>query len=299
MLVADAEGGRGQRNLLVHARRGPLPEERDVRAADQRGTDEVRRRVLDLGDRRGEVGHVEREEIGLLHGALALLDVVRDPLGGDLAVIVVGGEHVGLVAPLLHRIVDDRLDRLCRRRAGDEAVAVAHAAFVEDVVEVERVGAAVCLPHGFARGRGDAGVGDIDLVLADELLRVFRVKRDVRLAVVLLELELAAEQAAGGVDLVDRQRVRHHDRLAVDVENAGIVLDAPDLDRAVGGLRVQEREARRQGRCTCGIQQCPAGYGHDVSLVCVAVRYKGDFVTSCRDRDRCRACAPRPRSSAS
>src|SRR4029077_6754983 len=68
------------------------------------------------------------------------------------------------------------------------------------------------------------------------------------------------------VDLVDRQRVRHHDRLAVDVENAGIVLDAPDLDRAVGGLRVQKREARRQGRCTCGIQQCPAGYGHDVLL---------------------------------
>ena len=34
--------------------------------------------------------------------AAALLDVVRDPLGGDLAVVVVGREHVDLLAPLLH-----------------------------------------------------------------------------------------------------------------------------------------------------------------------------------------------------
>ena len=50
-------------------------------------------------------------------------------------------------------------------------------------------------------------MGDVDLVVARELLRVFRVERDVRLAVVLDDLDLAAEQAAGGVDLVDRQRV--------------------------------------------------------------------------------------------
>ena len=42
VLVADAEGGRAQRDLLVHARRRPLAEERHVRAADQRGDDEGR-----------------------------------------------------------------------------------------------------------------------------------------------------------------------------------------------------------------------------------------------------------------
>ena len=138
--------------------------------------------LLDLGDRRAEVGHVEREEVGLEHGALALLDVVRDPLGGDLAVVVVGGQHVDLLAPLLHRDLDDRLDRLRRRRAGDEAVAVAHAAFVEHVVEVQRVGAAEGLADRFARRRGDAAVDDIDLVVARELLRVLGVQRDVGLA---------------------------------------------------------------------------------------------------------------------
>ena len=144
--------------------------------------DPVRRRLLDLGDGRAEVGHVEREEVGLRHGAFALLDVVRDPLRGDLAVVVVGRQHVDLVAPLLHRVVDDRLDRLRRRGAGDEAVAVADAAFVQHVVEVERVGAPEGLADGLARGRGDAAVHHVDLVLARELLRVLGVQRDVRLA---------------------------------------------------------------------------------------------------------------------
>ena len=137
--------------------------------------------------------------------ALALLDIVRHPFGGDLAVVVVGGQHVDLVAPLLHRVVDDRLDRLRRRRAGDEAIAVADAALIEDVVEIQRVAAAERLPDRFARRRGDAGVRHIDLVFAHELLGVFGVERDIRLAVVLLELDLAPEQAAGGVDFLDRQ----------------------------------------------------------------------------------------------
>ena len=70
-------------------------------------------------------------------------------------------------------------------------------------------------------------MGDVDLVFADQLLRVLGVERDVGLAVVLVELDLAAEQAAGRVEFLDRHRGRHHDRLAVDVENAGIVLNCP------------------------------------------------------------------------
>ena len=35
------------------------------------------------------------------HRALALLGVVSDPFGGDLAVVVVGREHINLLAPLL------------------------------------------------------------------------------------------------------------------------------------------------------------------------------------------------------
>jgi hypothetical protein len=85
------------------------------------------------------------------------------------------------------------LDGLRRRRPGDEAVAVADAAFVEDVVEIEGVAAAERLPDRLARRRGDTGMGDVDLVFANELLGVFGIERDIRLAVVLLEIDLAAK----------------------------------------------------------------------------------------------------------
>src|ERR1700691_3498854 len=77
----------------------------------------------------------------------------------------------------------------------------------------------------------EAGVRYIDLVFANELLCVFGVKRDIRLAVVLLEIDLAPQQTAGCIDFLDRQVVRHHDRLAVDVEHTGIVVDGAELDR--------------------------------------------------------------------
>ena len=72
---------------------------------------------------------------------------------------------------------------------------------------------------------------DGDLVLQGGLLRVLRVELDVRLRVVVDQLELPAEQAAGGVDLLDRQGQRVDHRLAVDVEAAREVVDACDADR--------------------------------------------------------------------
>ena len=196
----------------------------------------------------------------------SLLDVVRHPFGGDLAVVVVGGQHVDLVAPLLHRIVDDRLDRLRRRRAGDEAIAIADAALIEDIVEIERVAAAERLPDRFAGRRGDAGMRRIDLVLTHELLSVFGVERDIRLAVVLLELDLAPEQTAGGVDFLDGQRIRHHDRLAVNVEHAGIILDAAELDRRILRMDAEERHASQHCGRAGGIEQGPAGDHESVSF---------------------------------
>jgi hypothetical protein len=133
-------------------------------------------------------------------------------------------------------------------------MAVANTTLIEDVVEVERVGAPECLPDGLARGRGDPGVGDVDLILANELLGVFGVERDVGLAIVLEQLHLAAKQAAGRVDLVNRHRIRHHDRLAVDVEHAGIVLDAAKFDRRILGKRARQRQPSRQRRRAGGIQ---------------------------------------------
>ena len=250
VLVADTEGGREQRDLLVHARGRPLPEERQVRAADQRRAHRIGLGLLDLGDRRAEVRHVEREEAGLRDGAAALLDVVRDPLGGDLAVVVVGGQHVDLLAPLLDRDLDDRLHRLRRRRARHEAVAVAHAAFVQHVVEVQQVGAAEGLANRLARRRRDAAVHDVDLVVACQLLRVLGVQRDVGLGVVLHHLDLAAEQPASGVDLLGRHLRGLHHRLAVGVEVARVVEHRAELDRPA--LRKGTTQRQRAAGCDAG-----------------------------------------------
>ena len=87
-------------------------------------------------------------------------------------------------------------------------------------------------------------MSDIDFVFADQLLSVFRVKRDIGLAVVLLELDLAAEQATGRIDFLDRHRGGHHHRLAVGIENPGIVLNCSEFDRPIGEGAPQ-RYARR------------------------------------------------------
>ena len=77
-------------------------------------------------------------------GALAAVvgDVFPDPLGGDLTVVVVGGEDVDPLAGPTHREGDQRLDLLGGGDAVDEDVAVAHPALVEHVVEVEGIGLA-------------------------------------------------------------------------------------------------------------------------------------------------------------
>ena len=49
---------------------------------------------------RTEIGSVEREEFGAEHFAAAVLDVFLDPVGGDLAVVVIGGQGVDLLAPI-------------------------------------------------------------------------------------------------------------------------------------------------------------------------------------------------------
>src|SRR5689334_8761167 len=150
MLVTDAESGRCKRNLLVHAGSSPLPVECHVRSADKRRNNEIWRRILDFCDRRTKICDVQREEVRLDNGSLALFDIMGDPLCGDLAIIVVSRDGVDLVAPLLHGIVDDRFDGLRWRGAGDDAVAIAYATFIEHVVEIEGVCPAERLPDRLA-----------------------------------------------------------------------------------------------------------------------------------------------------
>ena len=138
-----------------------------------------------------------------------LLGVLLHPLGGDLAVVVVGRDRVDFLAELLERERNQLVHVLRRRGAGAEAVAVAHASLVLGVVEVERVEPLEHRPDGFTRGGRDAGVDDGHALLGGRLGGELRVQLDIGLGVIADELDLTSRQSAGAVDLFDAsQRVR-------------------------------------------------------------------------------------------
>ena len=72
------------------------------------------------------------------------------------------------------------------------------------------------------------------------------VELDGRLRVVDLEINLASEQAAGGIDLVDCHAGRVDHRLAVDVETARLVEDRDELDIIRGSCTA---DYARHGQC--------------------------------------------------
>ena len=136
LLAADAVGRRGERQVLLADRRLELAIEGDMRAADQHRPDDVRLRDLDARDGRSEIGDVEREELGPDILAARFAQQLLHPFRGDLAVIVVGGQDVALLQPLLlDDVVDKRLELLRRHHAGVDMTAIADAALVERVVE--------------------------------------------------------------------------------------------------------------------------------------------------------------------
>ena len=250
VFVSHSQRRRGERNLVLHSRRGPLPEERQVRAAHQGRDHEVRPHGLDLCDGGAEVGDVEGEKVD--RGALAAVvgDVFPDPLGGDLAVVVVGGQDVDPLAGPTHREGDQRLDLLGGGDAVDEDVAVADPALVEHVVEVEGIGLAQGLADRLARGGENAAVHHVDLVLAHELLGVLRVERHVGLRVVAEDLDLLAVQAPARVDLLHREAHRHVHRRPVGVEDPGSVEDRAKLDGIGGQGRARQCRGAGEGART-------------------------------------------------
>src|SRR5260370_22816384 len=87
------------------------------------------------------------------------------------------------------------------------------------------------------------------LFLGRRLGGVLGVGLDVGLRIVVDQLDLAAEHAARGVDLVDRQIHRGDHLFAVDIEAARRVVDAGDLDRILG---IQVADDERTGHAGAG-----------------------------------------------
>ena len=174
-----------------------------------------------------------------------LLDDLADPFGRDLAEIVVGRDGVDLLAEFLHHPGDQGRELLLRHRPGHDHVAVADTALILVVVERQPVELVDDRPIGLARGAGEAGEHDVDLVALQHPAHEFLVARVVRLSIVDHEVDRPARDAARLVDLVrgELDAVDLADRRQREV--ARLVFEHPDLDRRG---RARARRAQEQRR---------------------------------------------------
>src|SRR5271163_2278837 len=277
VFVAHRESRGGHRDAGAHTGRGPLAVERNMRAADERGPDEIGFGRLYLGDGRTKIRDVERKEIYRRDFAAVLDHVFLHPLRSDLAVIVIRGDHIDLLAPLLHRVRDQLFDRLRRRDASVELIAVADAALVLRVVEIEGLEPVEHRPDDFARSRGYATMHDGRLVFQRRLLRELRVELHARLRIVVDQLDLPAQQSSRRIRLFDRERQGVDHRLAIDVQSTREIVDPDDSDRLLRKRSRRERAgAERNGRGA--LQELPTIDIHCATLLVVvsmfhAMRY--------------------------
>ena len=234
-----------------------------MRTAHQHRDHHVRFGGLDFLDGRAELVDVQREEVGADHGRPRFCRVLLDPVGRDLTVVVVSRHDVDLLAPALGNVGHQLVDVLRRCLAGTERVAVAHAAFVLRVVEIERIEALHHRPDDFTRGRSDAAEQCGHFILERHLLRVLGIELHVRLRVHGDYPYLFAEQTAGAVDFLDCQLHGVFHRLAQNVQAARKIMQAAD-DDVVGAFR---KTGQRCGCCNGGcaaqcFQSLPAGDRH-------------------------------------
>ena len=159
--------------------------------------------------------------------ALAQEVLEQDQVGG-LRVDVVGAQEVELLHALRQEVVDRRGGLLVDRFGGVGDVLGLFFTLVLDGVEEEAVVLLIDREDGLAGHRGPAAERHRDLVLFQQLLSLFGEERPVRGAVDDDRLDLLAEDAALGVDLVEGEeqdvaegglRDRHRSRQRVEHAN--------------------------------------------------------------------------------
>ena len=167
-------------------------------------------------------------------------------LVGRARVDVVGAEqHPALRAAafLAHQVLHRGNGLLVGRGAGVEHVLRQLFAFVLHRVEEQAVQFLEHRQHRLARHRSPAAEHHGDLVLGQQLARLLREQRPVRGRVDHHRLELLAEHAALGVDLVDRHQRHVLEHGLADRHGAGQRVQHADLD---GVGRTHRREPAQQ-----------------------------------------------------
>ena len=204
--------------------------------------------LLQLGQDGPEVSDVKWNEVNSEKGPAVLAEIELHPVGRDVAVVVVGRERVDRLAHVVHRPFDQGAQLLGWDDPGGEDVLVANAAFVLLVVEVELLILVDRGPHRFSRTARDPAHDHGSLGFEHQLVGVLDVLVVGGLGVKRRQLQLAAEDPALLVDVVDGEvrRVDHH--RAVDVQASGAVQDAPDSDRTgVGRWRAAPARGQSDG----------------------------------------------------
>ncbi len=256
-----------QQELLVagDARGLELLVEGHVGAAHHRAEDAVGLGDLDLVDQRVEVGVAQR--VVLLADHLAELAHRLDVLARDLhrgarPDVVGADQEEGLGLLLLGAPVQAVDDLLGGFLAGVDHVLGLLQAFVEGRVVQQAVFLLEHRQHGLARGAGPAAEHGGDLVVDEQLLALLGEGRPVGGAVFLDDLDLAAEDAAHRVDLVDGELLGLDRAGLADRHRAGgrVQLAHRHLgvgDRELGGVHLGGGELLRErpGRDACERQR--------------------------------------------
>ena len=196
--------------------------------------------LLDLGDDGLVIAVAERgvlfHDVGI-GDALGLQEGAQDLVGGARIDVVGAEQHeaLGFAAVLAHQVFDGRDRLLVGRGAGVEDVLLEFFTLVLHRVEQQAVQFLEHRQHRLARDRCPAAEDDSDLVLGQQLARLFGEQRPVGGRIDDDRLQLLAHHAAGLVDFVDGHQRGFLQRRLGNGHGAGQGMQDADLD-GVGGV---------------------------------------------------------------
>ena len=211
-------------------------------------------RLVDGAEPGAEVLGVERRAGDADHLAAELLERGLELAPVGLAHRVVGVEDVDLLAHLVDDVLGEPGGLHPRVRLVREVVLVElrgpHELGARDRVPVDGLVLLGDVHHRQRRAAGDGADQQLHVVLQDELLGLADGRRGLGLVVLGDDLDLVAEDAALGVQLLDRHLHAPRLVLAVALEDADLGAEVADLDdlRLRDGRRRRSRPVRRRRR---------------------------------------------------
>ena len=189
--------------------------------AHHRGEDDVRLRRFEFVDDRREFGVPERNVFFRNDFAAVLLKKLLAVIVLFLRIDVVRSDQIELLAEFVDQPGDEFILLLIGNGAGVDHVLRAFAPFVERRIPVEIV---LALEHRQYRlaARRRIGAEHADALVADdEFTRLIREGRGIRCRILYHRNDLHALDAAGRVDLFDREKRGFIERFFDDCRRAG------------------------------------------------------------------------------